>query len=166
MSLVSACAGNGNNAASPSASAPASAASPSAASPSASAQSEAAKPDPNAKYDPPIEVSTVRYTDSSFKFKDGESLDNNAWTRAYEEELGIKVKNKWIVNGDQFNQKMNLSITSGDLPDLFMVDAKQLRELAEGGMLEDLTQVVADYGTDLTKEMINRGDQCQGCGHL
>ncbi|MFC3800508.1 extracellular solute-binding protein [Cohnella sp. GCM10012308] len=156
MSLVSACAGNGNNAASPSASAPASS-SASAASPSASAQPEAGKPDPNAKYDPPIEVTTVRYTDSSFKFKDGESLDNNAWTRAYEEELGIKVKNKWIVNGDQFNQKMNLSITSGDLPDLFMVDAKQLRELAEGGMLEDLTQAVADYGTDLTKEMIDRG---------
>ncbi|MBM7564903.1 extracellular solute-binding protein [Paenibacillus sacheonensis] len=115
--------------------------------------------DPNAKYDPPIEVTTVRYTDSSFKFKDGESLDNNAWTKAYESELGIKVKNKWVVNGEgnQYNQKINLTITSGDLPDMFMVDAKQFRDLAEAGKLEDLTALVDQYGSPLTKEMIDRG---------
>lgn len=121
------------------------------------APTEAPVVDPNAKYDPPIEVTTVRYTDSSFKFKEGESIDNNVWTRAYESELGIKVKNLWVVNGDQFNQKMNLTITSNELPDMFMVDAKQFRELAEAGMLEDLTPYVEQYGSDLTKEMIERG---------
>ncbi|WP_020619325.1 extracellular solute-binding protein [Paenibacillus daejeonensis] len=113
--------------------------------------------DPNAKYDPPIEISTVRYTDSSFRFPDGDSIDNNVWTRAYESELGIQVKNLWVVNGDQYNQKMNLSIASKELPDLFMVDAKQFRELAEAGQLEDLTPLVEQYGSELTKEMIERG---------
>ncbi|CAK4814787.1 unnamed protein product [Aphanomyces euteiches] len=118
---------------------------------------ETAKPDPNAKYDPPIEISTVRYTDASFKFKDGESLDNNVWTKAYESELGIKVKNVWVVNGDQYGQKLNLSIAANDLPDLFRVDAKQFRQLAEEDKLEDLTGLVNDYGSPLTKEMIERG---------
>jgi len=113
--------------------------------------------DPNAKYDPPIEVTTVRYTDSSFRFPEGDSIDSNVWTRAYESELGIKVKNLWVVNGEQYNQKVNLSIASKELPDMFMVDAKQFRELAEAGQLEDLTTVVEQYGSELTKEMIERG---------
>lgn len=113
--------------------------------------------DPNAKYDPPIEVTTVRYTDSSFRFPEGDSIDSNVWTRAYESDLGIKVKNLWVVNGEQYNQKVNLSIASKELPDMFMVDAKQFRELAEAGQLEDLTTVVEQYGSELTKEMIERG---------
>ncbi|GBF76780.1 hypothetical protein PA598K_05267 [Paenibacillus sp. 598K] len=113
--------------------------------------------DPNAKYDPPIEVTTVRYTDSSFRFPEGDSIDSNVWTRAYESDLGIKVKNLWVVNGEQYNQKVNLSIASKELPDMFMVDAKQFRELAEAGQLEDLTTFVEQYGSELTKEMIERG---------
>jgi len=150
LAMTAACGnGNGNTAEEPSA--------PAESTEAPTASQTAEKPDPNAKYDPPIEVTTVRYTDSSFKFKEGESLDKNAWTAAYESQLGIKIKNLWVVNGDQFNQKMNLSITSGDLPDIFMVDAKQFRELAEAGMLEDITQLVEDYGSPLTKEMIDRG---------
>ncbi|SFD77354.1 putative aldouronate transport system substrate-binding protein [Paenibacillus catalpae] len=121
------------------------------------AESAAPSIDPNAKYDPPIEVTSVRYTDPTYKFKDGDTIENNVWTRAYEEELGIKIKYNWIVNGDQYGQKMNLTITSDSLPDIFQVDSLQFRQLAEAGQLEDLTQVVQDYGSDLTKEMIDRG---------
>ncbi|MBP3966503.1 extracellular solute-binding protein [Paenibacillus lignilyticus] len=123
----------------------------------AQAETEAPAIDPNAKYDPPIEVTAVRYTDPTYKFKDGDTIENNVWTRAYESDLGIKIKYKWIVNGDQYGQKMNLTITSNDLPDIFQVDSVQFRQLAEGGQLEDLTQYVADYGSELTKTMIDRG---------
>ncbi len=132
-------------------------ASPEAATSTPAAAAETAKPDPNAKYDPPIEVTTVRYTDASYKFKDGESLDNNVWTKAYESELGIKVKNVWIVNGDQYGQKVNLSIAANDLPDFFRVNALQFRQLAQEDKLEDLTGFVNDYGSPLTKELIERG---------
>ncbi|MFD0674057.1 extracellular solute-binding protein [Cohnella sp. GCM10027633] len=155
LAVTTACGNNNDNGNNVSASS----AAPSASAPASESAPASQAIDPNAKYDPPIEITTVRYTDSSFKYKEGESLENNAWTRAYESELGIKLKNLWVVNGEgnQYTQKMNLTITSNELPDFFMVDAKQLRELAENDQLEDLTQIVADYGSPLTKEMIDRG---------
>ncbi|QGG54750.1 extracellular solute-binding protein [Paenibacillus sp. FSL W8-1187] len=153
LAITSACSsngGSGGNAANGAAGSPEGTASP-------SAQPSAAPVDPNAKYDPPIELTTVRYTDSSFKFNGGDSIDDNVWYRAYESELGIQVKNQWVVSGDQYSQKMNLSITSGELPDLFMVDSKQFQQLAEADMLEDLTPLLETYGSPLTKEMVERG---------
>ncbi|QGQ98733.1 extracellular solute-binding protein [Paenibacillus psychroresistens] len=118
---------------------------------------ETAKPDPNAKYEPAIEITTVRNQEPSDKFKEGESLDNNVWTKAYESELGIKVKNLWVVTGAQYEQKLNLSIAANDLPDFFRVNAKQFRQLVAEDKLEDLTGLVNDYGSAQTKEMIDRG---------
>ncbi|MCK9912695.1 hypothetical protein MXD81_26310, partial [Microbacteriaceae bacterium K1510] len=80
--ITSACSsngGSGGNAANGAAGSPEGTASP-------SAQPSAAPVDPNAKYDPPIELTTVRYTDSSFKFNGGDSIDDNVWYRAYESE--------------------------------------------------------------------------------
>src|SRR4051812_38189087 len=46
---------------------------------------------PLVKYDPAIEVSTVRMQNSGLKFPSGENWDNNIYTRELEKQLGIKV---------------------------------------------------------------------------
>lgn len=106
------------------------------------------------KYTPPIEVTVARKAD--MKFKEGESIDNNVWTKTLENELGIKVKNLWVVNDMQFGQKMNVAIASNDLPDIFPVNANQLQQLVKGGKLMDLTDVFNQYATPLTKEIITQ----------
>lgn len=60
---------------------------------------------PLGKYEPAIEVTTVRSLPPSIKFEKGDSIDNNIWYRSYEEELGIKLINKWSVPQTQWQQK-------------------------------------------------------------
>jgi len=114
--------------------------------------------DPLGKYDPPITVRAVRRVDQSTKYKDGESVENNVWIRGYEEQLGIKIVNDWVVvgSGDQYNQKLNVSLASGDLPDIFSVNAQQLKQLVEAGQIEDLTEVYEKYASDYTKDVMTQ----------
>ncbi|MBP1995535.1 extracellular solute-binding protein [Paenibacillus eucommiae] len=106
------------------------------------------------KYDPPITLTTVRTQENTVKFTDGDSIQNNVWTRAYEEEYGIKVKTLWAVDSSQIDQKMNLTIASGDIPDFFRVNATQFKQLAEAGMLADLSEVYNEYASERVKSLL------------
>lgn len=145
--FVSACSngngGNGNGGASE-------------ASPSADSPEVVQPADPFEKYDPPIEITTVRSTSARFKFLDGESLDNNAWTRAYENELGIKVKNVWTIDEAQYQNKMNVTIASGDLPDLMFVSPAQFQQLLESDQIEDLTAAYDKYASPFLKRIMEQ----------
>lgn len=113
-------------------------------------------PDPLGKYDPPIEVSTVRYVNQTFKYDPGRSIDDNIWTDIFRDEYGITVKNLWVVDESQYRQKLNVSIASGDIPDFMLVNKEELVRLYESDQLEDLTQLLEDYGSDYLKELLNQ----------
>ena len=151
--FVSACSGtNGNSASSPPAGSPS-------AQSSQSAESSPDTPeaiDPLGKYDPPIEITTVRIVDDTYKYADGESIDNNVWTRSIQDKLGITIKNKWTVSGGQGEQKMNVSIASGDLPDLIPVNSRQLKQLVDADLLMDLTDVYEKYASPLIKDIMTQ----------
>jgi putative aldouronate transport system substrate-binding protein len=149
--FVSACS-NGNN--SNSGNGGALEASSSAVSPSSSPAS--VEVNPFEKYEPAIEITTVRSTSARFKFLDGESLDNNAWTRAYENELGIKVKNVWTTDEAQYQNKMNVTIASGDLPDLMFVSPAQFQQLLESDQIEDLTTAYDQYASPFLRKIMEQ----------
>lgn len=112
--------------------------------------------DPFGKYDPPIEISTVKsLDDGSMRFVNGETIENNVWTQGMKEELGIILKVDWLVPDNQYGEKVNVTIASNDLPDIMQVGAIQLNQLVENGMIEDLTQLMGDYQSDLTKEYMS-----------
>jgi len=123
-------------------------------------ENSAAPNGPLSKYDPPIEITTVRIVNDTYKYDEGESIDNNVWTRSIKDKLGIAVKNNWVVSGDapggQGEQKMNVSIASGDLPDFISVNSRQLKQLVEADLLMDLTEVYEQFASPLTKEMMNQ----------
>jgi len=110
--------------------------------------------DPKAKYDPPITATFVRQVSPSMKFYNGDDLDNNVWTRAYKEELGIIYKTKWSAPQDQFAQKMKLAITTNDLPDIFEVENGDFYDLADAGKLADLTEAYEKYASPKLKEWL------------
>ena len=113
--------------------------------------------DPFGKYDPPIEVTALRIVDDTFKYNEGDSIDNNIWIKAYEEELGIKIKYNWVVSGGtQGEQKMNVSIASGDLADIIPVNASQLAQLVNADMVTDLTDIYEQYAAPYTKEVMHQ----------
>jgi putative aldouronate transport system substrate-binding protein len=124
---------------------------------------EGAVDGPFGKYDPPIEVSFVRHLSDVVEnnvlgvLKD-ETLEDNRWTRVYEKELGIKIVNDWVVKGDissdQYLQKINVTLASGDLPDFIPVNATQLKQLADSDQIEDVTKLFEDYASPALKEAL------------
>ncbi|MDQ6419722.1 extracellular solute-binding protein [Paenibacillus sp. LHD-117] len=129
---MSAC--NGKNKVEPSSSATSEAS----VAPSASNSDETPAPS-DGKFDPPITLTTVGTLAPTLKYAAGDDVDNNPWTREYESRYGVKIKTVWTVDESQWEQKTNLMISTGDIPDFFRASATQFKQLAEAGLLEDLT---------------------------
>jgi len=112
------------------------------------------------KYDPPINVSFVR--DIGTDFNDllsslpGETLEDNRWSRLYQQVLGIQIDYDWTANGDFYRQKLNFAISSGQLPDIIKVSSEQLRLLSNAGLIQELTDVYEKYATPFTKDILNQ----------
>lgn len=104
----------------------------------------------------PVQISAARPIPDDVSFPDGDTIDNNIWTRLYESELGIKLSYDWTTPVAQYDQKLNISITSGDLPDVFQVNATQLKQLVDDGMVADLTTVYEGAAAAYTKEVMSQ----------
>jgi putative aldouronate transport system substrate-binding protein len=115
--------------------------------------------DPLGQYDPPINVSVVGATGTNVIYVEGESADDNVITRVFKEKMGINFTNKWVVDAAQANQKLNLSITSNDLPDLFKADATQVQRMIKNEQIADLTEVYETYASDLLRIAMEYGDR-------
>ena len=102
------------------------------------------------------EVTAVRPIPDDLKFSEGDSLENNIWTRQYESDLGIKLKYKWMTPVAQYEQKLNISIASGDIPDIFQVNSVQLKQLVEDDQLADLTGIYEKNASEYTKNVLNQ----------
>lgn len=113
---------------------------------------------PLTKYDPPITLRSTMAETGKETLAEGDTYTNNIWTRGYEDELGIKVTYDWIVPDTNYNDKMNVTLASGDLPDVLKVSTVQFEQLYEAGMLEDLTDVYNTYASDLVKEFLGAED--------
>jgi putative aldouronate transport system substrate-binding protein len=115
---------------------------------------EAVSMEPLGKIDPPIEVTAIRTVNSNLKFENGETIENNAWTKLYEEEFGIKIKYLWVSDPSQYDQKFNIAMASNKLADIMPVNGIQFNQLVEAGQLEDLTEALENYGTPKMKELL------------
>ncbi len=111
------------------------------------------------RFDSPIELSFVREVGEGLEdliaSLPGETLEDNRWTRLDEEVLGIKIKYDWTAKGDLYSQKFGASIASGNIPDVIQVNAQQLRELSNAGLIEDLTEVYDKFASPLTQKVLS-----------
>jgi putative aldouronate transport system substrate-binding protein len=107
-------------------------------------------------YDPPIEMHSVITVDATVKFLEGDDINNNAWTRAYSQLLGIDLIYDWSVDPSLYDQKLGLAINSGDIPDMFRVSSSQLQLYQEAGLLTDLTDVYAAEASENTRDVLSQ----------
>ncbi|MCU6708930.1 extracellular solute-binding protein [Paenibacillus sp. J5C_2022] len=114
--------------------------------------------DPLGQYDPPISISTVKRIDANLKLPDGQTNEDNIWTQSIAAELGIHIKTEWIADASQYDNKLNMSIASGSLPDFMRVNQEQLNQLIESDSLEDLSEVYDKYASPDTKQQYGVGD--------
>ncbi len=116
----------------------------------------ASEADPFGKYETPIEITAVKNLGSgALEFPQGDSIENNVWTRKYEEALGIKVRFLWTTNEQQYTQKVNIAITSNELPDVMAVSNTQMKMMYENGQLMDISELLPKYAAPYTWDILN-----------
>lgn len=96
-----------------------------------------------------VTIHTVTSEYSSAKYPKGDDITNNVWTRRYKEKLNINVKTDWV--SDEYETKLNLAISSNELPDVFRVNPSQLRQLVEADMVMDLTEAFEQHASERLK---------------
>jgi len=151
--VISACSGNSKSNGETSSSPPASnSASGESGSASPEASQETEQIDPYGKYETPISFTMSKPDTPDNKLPDGDTLENNWYTRYIEQTLNVKITHDWTAQGDAYTQKFSLSLSSGNLPDVMFVSSeKDLRSLVEADLIEDLTEVYEKYASPLLK---------------
>ena len=86
-------------------------------------------------YAEPIEMSVGFSINLSKTFPEGDSYENNVWSRAYADELGINLKLAFTTADSA--DKVNTLIASGDIPDMLNVNQSQLKMLSNSGLIRD-----------------------------
>jgi len=110
--------------------------------------------DPFGAYENEITVTMGRQTLQNPKLPEGDTYEDNAYTRWVKNELNIKIVDEFEANGDDYDRQVSLAISSGDLPDIMKVTSlDELKELYENDLIEDLTDAYNTYATDYLKEV-------------
>ncbi len=103
-----------------------------------------------------IDLHVGRYIYSAAVFPEGDTIEDNVWTRYYRDALGVNLITDWTCTNTEYNDKLNIVIASSDIPDLVIeCSYNQLQTMAEADMLMDLTDVLEEYGSDLLKSIYN-----------
>ncbi|WNR46152.1 type 2 periplasmic-binding domain-containing protein [Paenibacillus roseipurpureus] len=112
------------------------------------------------KFDPPITMTTVGAINSTFKFKNGESLENNVHTKWVKDKLGIDIKYNWVTSDDQFATKLRLDMAANNkLPDVTYIDGKNVQlisDLIDSGAMMDIKAAFDKYASPKVKEIYNQ----------
>lgn len=113
---------------------------------------------PFGKYDEPVTFTIGLQVDPNEQWPDGDSPTNNQYIRYIEDQLNVKIDVVWTAAGDDFNQKVNLAISSNTLPDGLIVNDTQFNQMVKAGQLADLTDAYNNYASDTMKQMISSSD--------
>ena len=110
-------------------------------------------------YQEVLECSFGRRTLANPKFPDGDTYEDNAYTRYVLEKLNVRVIDDFEANGEDYDRQVSLAIASGELPDALFIGSKDiLDELVENDLVEDLTQAYEDYASEYMKEVYDSYD--------
>lgn len=136
--------------------------SPAAGTDSSAAVAESSTADPMGKYETPITIHFARQVDDTIEANvlanyPDQTIEDNFWLKTYEDELGIKVVYDWIVKGgDEYKQKLNVTLASNEIPDMMSVEATPLMQLVEADMIQDMSSVYEKYASPLSKALMNQ----------
>ncbi|SEO31233.1 hypothetical protein [Paenibacillus sp. OV219] len=124
----------------------------------------AEKPDPFGKMSEMVEFTTGISLSAETKPPAGESFENNDVEKWFEQNLNVKPKMAWSTSDQNFafEQKISLLIAANNIPDVLSISVDPnglsiLKKLIKADMIEDLTQVYNDYGSQNLKDSIALG---------
>jgi putative aldouronate transport system substrate-binding protein len=115
----------------------------------------ATAPDPYGKYDQTVVLTSVRSFETSETLPEGDTPENNQYTRYVKDTLNIDVQYIWTSATADYDQKVNLTIASNDIPDAMVVNLSQLTQMVAADQLADLTETYNTYVAPPVKQMMD-----------
>ena len=112
--------------------------------------------DPNAKYEEPVTLTSffeISPTIASIFTEEG--IQNSYYTKQQEEQTNIHIDYLWYASDrpEDAEQKKNVAIASGEIPDFMLVDSAQLALLAKSDLInKDIYSVYEAYASDTLKQ--------------
>ena len=106
------------------------------------------------RYEEEVTITQGMRLQAGYVYPDGDTIDDNAWTRLWKERYNLNVVNSWDAMDSDYFDKIGLDIISGDLPDVFCCTPTQLVELVKNDRIADLTTVFEEYASDRTKTIV------------
>ncbi|WP_163195389.1 sugar ABC transporter substrate-binding protein [Clostridium thermarum] len=114
---------------------------------------------PLSPYKEEITITMGRQTLQNPKLPDGDTYEDNAYTRWVKSVLNIKIVDEFEANGDDYNRLVSLALSAAELPDMMKVSTlDELRELYKNDLIEDLTEVYNTYASDYLKKVYDSYD--------
>ena len=118
-----------------------------------------ANADPFGKYQEQVTYTMGRPIAQNSKMPEGDTYEDNAYTRLVEEQLNAVCVDEFEANGDAYERQVSLSIAAGDIPDFMRVTSKDiLDELVENDLVEDMTDIYNAYASDKLKALYDSYD--------
>ena len=111
-----------------------------------------------------IKYTMGRLTTQNAKMPDGDTYEDNAYTRYVKEKLNAVGENAFEATGEDYDRQVSLAIASGELPDMMRIGSREiLIELIENDLIADLTEVYDEYASDYLKSVYDSyGDRALG----
>lgn len=100
-------------------------------------------------YDPntTVTVNVAKSVDTGLTYIEGESISSNYLLNHIEESINADFNYEYEWDGSSYGEKISLAIASGDIPDVFVVNATQLKALIDADMIEPLTDYYEKYAS-------------------
>lgn len=106
---------------------------------------------PYGKYEEPVEFTIGRGVYTGSDLPEGMTVENNAGTKYVEEMANVYAKVAW--ESQDTAQKIALSISTGDIPDVMIVNRQQFKQLVDNDLIADLTEVYEKTASDYIKDI-------------
>lgn len=108
----------------------------------------------NGAYEEEVTITLGRQTLQNAKLPDGDTYEDNAYTRLVKDVYNIKLVDEFEASGDDYGRQVSLALSAGEIPDMMKVSTyDELKELYENDMIADLSGVYEDYASDYLKSI-------------
>lgn len=101
----------------------------------------------------------ISATPGSENFPEGDDYVNNDVTRYVKEKVNVQPEIEWQVDPNNYDQKVALSITTGDIPDIMMVNRDIFDQLVENDLIQDMTEAYEKCISPFVREQYDSYDK-------
>ena len=110
-----------------------------------------------ARFPEPVVVHIGMEVDPTGEMAPGDTYEDNMMIRYHKDKFNIEFVVDWTAaTGSDYNQKVNLAIASGSIPDGLVVNNRNyMLKAAQADLLYDITDLWAEYSSEKVQGLIN-----------